>query len=102
MVPEYCECKDRLPLSVLRWVRAFGPRMQRGLVQALQERQATRGTLTVDDMAECIATAWAMLQADAELMTDFPPPDVDIVELARQAAREGRGDSIDGILHALS
>lgn len=101
MPMDYCECQERLPYSVLRWVRAFGPRMQRGLMQALRERQAIRTTLSADDMAECIATAWAMLETDVELMTEFPPPDADMVERARQAAGENRGGTIDEIINAL-
>ena len=101
MPTEFCECREKLPYSALRWLRVFGPRMQSGLVRCLQDRQAIRGTLTVLDMAECISTAWSMFEADVETRLEVPPPDMDAVERARKDAREGRGSTIAEILDEL-
>lgn len=101
MPMQYCDCKTPLPFSVLRWVRAFGPRMQAGLVKSLKKRQEEKGTLSAQDVGECISIAWDMLEADVESRLEFPPPDALRVKLARQQAQEGRGCTIDEILNEL-
>jgi len=101
MPTPYCDCKGTLPYSVLRWVRAFGPRMQAGLTRVLQERQTAKGNLSAQDVAECIGMTWAMLEADVESRVKFPAPDAAMVARAQQAAREGRGRNIDEILNGL-
>ena len=101
MPTQYCECRGTLPYSVLRWVRAFGPRMQAGLVRVLRERQTAKGTLSAQDVAECIGMTWAMLEADVESRLEIPAPDAAMVARAKQAAKDGRGCTIDGILNGL-
>ena len=97
MPTQYCDCKGTLPYSVLRYVRAFGPRMRAALVKALEQRQETKDTLTAQDIAECIATAWAMLEADIESCLEFPSPDQNRVDIARKQAQAGEGSTIDEI-----
>ncbi len=97
-----CDCTVSLSFPVLRWVRAFGPRMRGGLVRALQAKQRAKGTLTSNDICECIDVAWAMLEADAEMRVEFPAPDQTTVDIARQQIRDKKGSSIDEILNGLS
>lgn len=51
--------------------------------------------------ARGILRAHLLRVANAQRMTDFPPPDLDTVERSLQDAREGRGSTIDDILDAL-
>ena len=96
-----CDCNTNLSYDVLRCIRRLGPRMRRGAVKALQDRLATKGTLLNDDIAECIALAWDMMESDVESRVTIPAPDANTVEAALVAAREGRVSTIDQILDAL-
>ena len=89
MPTQYCECRGTLPYSVLRWVRAFGPRMQAGLVRVLQDRLTAKGSLSAQDVAECIGMTWAMLEADVESRFLFQPEDA-AMGGACQASGDGR------------
>jgi hypothetical protein len=96
-----CQCKNTLSFSALRWARRFGDKMQVVLIRALQERQAIKGTLTADDMAECIGMAYTILEADTEARVEFPAPNLSLVERAKKAAVEGQGRTIREILNAI-
>jgi len=75
--------------------------MRNRLLKALEERQAVTENLTSQDIADCIGTVWAVLEADVESRVEFPDPDPEMVALARQQAREDQGSTIDEILDAL-
>ncbi len=100
-MPNNCDCNTPLPYHVLRWIRAYRPRMRGVIAGLLQDRQAANQTITAQDIAECIGMAVEMLEAEIQARVELPAPDQKTVEEARQAARENRVSTIDEILHAL-
>ena len=96
-----CSCETELPYAALRFVRAYKPRFRELILRFLREKQVAKPTLLIEDIQECIAMAYEVLETDMRGRVDFPSPDLETAELARQQAREGKGCTIQEFLDEL-
>lgn len=91
-----CECENTLSPHLLRFLRAYKPRLQKYVSTYFQESLAHNPSPTIAEVQECIARAYdAVLK---ELETEVPQPDEDVVTQAVDDYREGHWQSIEDII----
>jgi hypothetical protein len=76
--------------------------MRTAILRLLQDRMASGNDISQQDIFDCIGVACEMLEIEIESRVALPQPDTKTIEAAQEAAREGRGSTIDEILNGLS
>ncbi len=76
-MPNECDCTTALPSSVMRWVRSYRPKLRETITRLLQDRAASRQTIALQDIFECIGLACEISGVDIEPPAEALPPDQD-------------------------